>query len=77
MKKRSLLVNSHGKTPACRHRQGYGAFTYSKTQIDAVAKYILQQPDHHKKLSFKEEYLELLRKNEIKYSDDYLFDWLD
>jgi putative transposase len=57
-------------------QDGYGSFTYSKTQIDDVIKYILQQPVHHKKKSFKEEYLELLRKNDIKYSDDYLFDWI-
>lgn len=56
---------------------GYGAFTYSKSQIDAVAKYILNQPEHHKRKTFKEEYLDFLRKYEIQYDEQYLFEWLD
>ena len=38
-------------------QEGYGAFTYSKSQIDTVVKYILNQPAHHKKTSFKDEYI--------------------
>ena len=37
-------------------QEGYGAFTYSKSQIDSVAKYILNQPVHHKKKSYKPEF---------------------
>jgi putative transposase len=37
-------------------QDGYGAFTYSKSQIDQVVKYILNQPEHHKKQTFREEY---------------------
>ena len=60
-----------------RWQEGYGAFTYSKSQIDSVAKYILNQPEHHKKTSFKEEYLELLQKLDIKYDERYLFESYD
>ena len=60
-----------------RWQEGYGAFTYSRSQIDSVAKYILNQPEHHKKKSFKEEYLDILHKLDIKYDDKYLFEWYD
>jgi putative transposase len=51
-------------------QRGYGAFTNSHSQIGKVIKYIMNQEVHHKKKSFKEEYLEMLQKNEIKYSDE-------
>ncbi len=58
-----------------RWQEGYGAFTYSKSQIDAVVKYILNQPLHHKKITFKEEYLKILNDLEIQFDEQYLFDW--
>jgi putative transposase len=58
-------------------QDGFGAFTYSKSQIDNVAKYILNQPKHHKKQSFKEEYLGILKKLDIKYDEQYLFEWYE
>ncbi len=54
---------------------GYGAFSHSRSQIDTVVKYILNQEEHHKKKTFKEEYLEMLEKNEIDYKPEYLFDF--
>lgn len=58
-------------------QEGFGAFTYSKQSIDSVAKYILNQPEHHKKRTFKEEYLSMLQDFEIEYNELYLFDWID
>lgn len=58
-------------------QQGYGAFSYAQSQIDAVVKYILNQEMHHRKKSFKEEYLEFLQKFAIEYDERYLFDWID
>jgi REP element-mobilizing transposase RayT len=58
-------------------QNGYGAFSYSKSQIDRVVKYILNQQKHHKKKTFKEEYLEFLEKYEVEYNPKYLFDWFD
>lgn len=58
-------------------QEGYGAFSYSKSQIDEVSKYIHNQPEHHKKRSFKEEYIALLKKFEIDYNEKYLFDWIE
>ena len=58
-------------------QKGYGAFTYSHSQIDAVVQYIMNQETHHQKKSFREEYLEMLRKNEIEFKDEYVFDFFD
>ncbi len=58
-------------------QEGYGAFTYSKSQIDTVVKYILNQPDHHRKKSFKDEYLKILHDYGVQFEDKYLFDWYD
>jgi len=58
-------------------QSGYGAFSYGRSQVDGVINYILNQKDHHKKRSFKEEYLDLLKKFDVDYNESYLFDWFD
>lgn len=58
-------------------QEGYGAFSYSHSQIESVYKYILNQEAHHKKKTFREEYLELLREFEIKFDEKFLFDCLE
>ena len=58
-------------------QEGYGAFSYSHSQIGKVYDYIKNQEQHHKKHSFKEEYIELLHKFEIEYKEKFLFDWIE
>jgi putative transposase len=58
-------------------QDGFGAFSYSKSHIDNVVQYILNQPEHHKKQTFKDEYLLFLEKFEIEYYEKYLFEWYD
>jgi putative transposase len=55
-------------------QEGFGRFSYSKSQIDTVVKYILNQEEHHKKISFREEYIQLLNEFEIEYNEKYLFE---
>jgi hypothetical protein len=55
-------------------QRGYGAFSVSHSQIRRVQKYINNQEQHHKKISFKEEYLEFLRKHEQEFDERYLWD---
>ena len=50
---------------------GYGAFSYSASQIDDVVRYMLNQEEHHKKRTFKEEYVELLDRFDIDFEDIY------
>lgn len=56
---------------------GFGAFSYSNSQIDSVVKYILNQEQHHKRKTFRDEYLELLEKFGIEYDQKYLFEWIE
>ena len=56
-------------------QKGYGSFTHSHSQIDPVAKYVLSQEEHHKKKPFKEEYFEMLKKNNVEFKEEYLFDF--
>lgn len=58
-------------------QEGFGAFSYSKSQIDTVVNYILNQEEHHKKKTFKEEYLDFLKKFDIEYQEKYLFEWIE
>ena len=52
---------------------GYGAFSYSKSQIYTVINYIRNQEEHHRRKSFLKEYRELLEKFQIPYDDRYIF----
>ena len=54
---------------------GFGAFTVSKKDVSMILNYIKNQEEHHKKRSFREEYLELLKENEIEFKEEYLFDF--
>ena len=54
-------------------QSGYGAFSYSKSQLPRVVKYIVDQEKHHKKKSFLEEYEELLKIHEVEYDQRYIF----
>ena len=56
---------------------GYGAFSYSHSQLDNVIQYINKQEEHHQKRSFREEYLELLNKFDVDFEDKYLFDFFE
>lgn len=58
-------------------QRGYGAFSYAKSQTSVVVNYILNQEKHHKKKTFKEEYLEMLAKFEVAYEDQYLFEFYE
>ena len=58
-------------------QEGYGAFSYAKSQRDVVINYIKNQEEHHQRQSFKQEYLELLKKFEIPYDERYIFEFYD
>ena len=58
-------------------QEGYGAFSYSQSQVEDVYQYILNQENHHASKTFKEEYIQLLKNYEIPFDEKYLFDWID
>lgn len=58
-------------------QEGFGAFSYHKSQANDVVNYILNQPEQHKKLTFKEEYFHFLKEYEIEYNEKYLFEFYE
>ena len=58
-------------------QEGYGAFSYSRSQLTNVIHYISNQKEHHRHKTFKEEYEEFLKAFEIEYNNKYLFEWID
>jgi REP element-mobilizing transposase RayT len=73
----AFIKNKKWVTSSFSWQVGFGAFSYSKSQAKDVIGYILNQPDRHKKITFKEEYLEFLSKFEIKYDEKYLFEFTE
>jgi len=60
-----------------RWQEGYGAFSYSHSHVKNVYTYILNQEKHHRKKTFREEYLKLLGDFEVRYDEKYLFEWVE
>ena len=58
-------------------QEGFGAFSYSHSQLNDVIAYVMNQKEHHKGKSFKEEYIEFLKEFKIDYNEKYLFEWYD
>ncbi len=58
-------------------QEGYGAFSYSHSALDNIIAYIQNQKEHHKKITFKQEYIGFLKKFEVEYGEKYLFKWID
>jgi REP element-mobilizing transposase RayT len=77
---RVLKANStgwiHATFPALAQfswQSGYSAFSIGRTEIEAVTRYIRNQEEHHKSVTFKEELLDLLRRYGIEYDERYLW----
>lgn len=58
-------------------QEGYGVFSYANSQVETVYNYILNQEEHHKRVSFKEEYHKFLKDYQVDYDEKYLFDWVE
>ena len=58
-------------------QEGYGAFSYSKSNVNNVIRYIQNQEEHDRKKTFNEEYLDMLRKFEIDFNEAYIFKPID
>src|SRR5437667_8236897 len=55
-------------------QNGYGAFSVSQSNVEAVIHYIDHQEDHHRRVTFQEEFREFLRRHEIEYDERYVWD---
>jgi len=58
-------------------QEGYGAFSYSQSHIESVYNYILNQEEHHRTKTFREEYINFLKKFQVEYEEKFLFEWIN
>jgi len=58
-------------------QEGYGAFSYGHSQLNTIIRYIQNQEKHHRRRTFKNEYLTLLRKFQIEFKEEYVFKFLE
>ncbi len=72
--KSSKYINDHRLTyQRFEWQEGYGVFSYSQSSVDTVYKYIKNQEAHHKKQTFRDEYLDFLKKFKVEYDEQYIF----
>jgi REP element-mobilizing transposase RayT len=74
----SLFINNE-KLCAGRFswQEGYGGFSYSRSQIGEIYNYIDNQESHHQKRTFQQEYIDYLNENEMEFDQQFLFDFLE
>ncbi|MCU0461208.1 MAG: transposase [Bacteroidales bacterium] len=58
-------------------QDGYGGFSYSRSQIDDVYNYIARQEEHHKSIRFREEYINMLKIEQIEFDERFLFEFFE
>ncbi|MCW3090247.1 MAG: transposase [Ferruginibacter sp.] len=73
----AVVQNDRSQKVFWSWQAGYGAFSYGRSQIDMVCKYIANQKQHHLKRSFKTEYISLLSLFGIAFKNEYLFQFYD
>jgi putative transposase len=70
----SEFINKEGFTQRKFYwQEGYGAFSNSRSQIDGVVKYILNQKEHHTNKTFRDEYIDILKDYAVEYDEKYIF----
>ncbi|MEI7896908.1 MAG: IS200/IS605 family transposase [bacterium] len=74
----SAFVNTNNLSIRPFHwQEGYGIFSHSYSNRDRIIKYILNQEQHHLKISFRNEYIEMLSKTDVRYDEKYVFKFFD
>ncbi len=74
----TLFINdNHLSRFKFQWQEGYGVFSYSRSQRDSVIRYIMEQEEHHKKNSFKREYMAILKNFDIPFEENYLFEFFE
>jgi len=72
--KASKFINDNNLTKSrFEWQEGYGVFSYGQSQIEDVFRYIQNQEEHHKKQTFRDEYLNLLKKFNVEFDEQYIF----
>jgi putative transposase len=75
--KSSKHINDHKLTKErFEWQEGYGVFSYSQSSVNSVYHYVQNQEAHHKKILFREEYLEFLKRFKVEFDEQYIFQGL-
>ena len=70
----SKWMKAEGGAPAFAWQAGYGAFSIGESQVDAVVRYIRNQEEHHRKITFQGEYRRFLQRYKVPYDERYVWD---
>jgi len=70
----SKWIREEGIVEEFEWQKGYGAFTVSYDRVDAIRKYIQNQKEHHRTKTFQEEYVSFLKRHDIEFQEEYLFE---
>ena len=73
----SFIKENHFTPANFNWQEGFGAFSYSQSHLTTVINYIENQKTHHKKKTFKDEYIAMLKAFEIEFNEEFTFEWLD
>ena len=73
----SFIKENHFTPANFSWQEGFGAFSYSQSHLTTVINYIENQKIHHKKKTFKDEYIAMLKAFEIEFNEEFTFEWLD
>ncbi len=69
-----LINETSGAARGFAWQDGFGAFTVSPSNREAVSRYVRNQMRHHQQLAFEDEFLELLQRHEVEFDPRYVFD---
>ena len=70
-----LVFAVKNRETALRKQEGYGAFSYSRSQISNIYKYIENQEETHKFKTFQDEYVQYLKKREMEFDEQFLYEF--
>ena len=73
-KSSSKWMKKEGGCPEFSWQLGYGAFSVSESQVDTVVNYIKNQEEHHRKITFQEEFGKFLERHHVEYDERYVWD---
>ena len=73
----SIFINENFVKNKFQWQRGYGAFSYSQSTLNRIIEYIKNQEQHHKKTTFRQEYIDFLKSYQIEFEEEFLFDFLD
>ena len=70
----SKWMKGEGESPTFSWQAGYGAFSVSESKVEAVKSYIANQEEHHRRVTFQDEYRALLEKHRVPFDERYVWD---